>query len=76
MDPMQYWLIVGVLLIGGSFAVLGAWMDWDFFMESRRARPIVGAFGRNGARILYGVIGVFLAVGGAMMLLIGPAALS
>jgi hypothetical protein len=76
MDPMQYWLIVGFLLVGGSSAVLGARMDWDFFMEGRRARPIVGLFGRTGARVLYGVLGVLFIVGGVVMLLIGPAALS
>jgi len=69
-------LIVGFLLGGGGFSVLGAAMDWDFFMESRKARLFVGIFGRNGARIVYAVIGAALALGGALMLLVGPAALA
>ncbi len=76
MESTQYWLIVGFLLGGGVFSVLGALKDWDFFMNSRKARPFVRLVGRNGARIFYGVIGTILAVGGALMLLIGPAALS
>jgi hypothetical protein len=75
-EPTQYWFIVGFLLAGGGFSVLGAAMDWDFFMESRKARLFVSIFGRNGARIVYGVIGAALAAGGAIMLLVGPAALA
>ena len=58
---------VGLILIaGGVFAVLGAALDWDFFMESRKARLFVGMFGRNGARAFYGVLGTGLAIFGLL----------
>ncbi len=47
-----FWLF-GLYLLAASVK------DWDFFFESRKARPFVGIFGRNGARILYGVLGAF-----------------
>ena len=75
MDPTQYWLIVVFTLGGGVFSVVGALQDWDWFMESRKARLLVNLLGRQGTRIFYGVIGTALAAGGAVMLLIGPAAL-
>lgn len=43
MDPTQYWLIVAFPLGGGLFTVAGAWKDWDFFMENRRARLSLSA---------------------------------
>lgn len=75
MAPTQYWLIVGFLLVGGLFSILGGWMDWDFFMENRKAKRLVALIGRKGARIFYGALGAALVVGGGAMLLIGPAAL-
>ncbi len=76
MDPTQYWLIVAFTLGGGLFTVAGAWKDWDFFMENRRARLLVRLLGRQGARIFYGVIGTAFVAGGVVVLLIGRAALS
>lgn len=50
-----------LLLFGaGAFTVLGAVMDWDWFMNSRRARFFVMIFGRTGARIFYGILGLII----------------
>ncbi len=38
MIPTQYWLIVAFTLGGGSFAMVCAWRDFEFFMNSRKAR--------------------------------------
>jgi immunity protein 17 of polymorphic toxin system len=75
MNSSQYWLIVGFLILGGAFSVVGAWKDWDWFMDNRRARRLVNLLGRKGSRVFYAVIGFLLAAGGAVMLLIGPSVL-
>jgi hypothetical protein len=75
MDPLQYWLIIAFTLGGGVFAVVCAWQDYEWFMNHRKARLMVRLLGRNGTRIFYAVIGTALAIGGAFMLVAGPAAL-
>ena len=53
----------GIMLIGflgGAFSLAGAIFDWDWFMNNRRARLFVSIFGRTGARIFYGGLGLFL----------------
>lgn len=59
-------LIPGLILFAiGIFTIVGAIQDWDWFMNHRRARLWVKLFGRNGARIFYMLLGVFLiAMGG------------
>ena len=50
-----------LLMIGaGVFTIMGAIMDWNWFMNSRRARFFVGIFGRTGARIFYILLGLFI----------------
>ncbi len=55
-----------ILMAAGAFAVCGAAYDWDFFMNSRRAWLFVKLFGRNGARIFYGLLGSTLVVLGVL----------
>ena len=74
--PQQFWLIVAFLLGGGAFSLMGGLMDWDFFISNRRARLPLAKFGRKGARIFYGIIGVLLMLGGTGMLLLAPELLS
>lgn len=69
---MQYWLIVAFTLGGGTFSMVCAWQDFDFFMDHRKARLFIRLFGRQGTRIIYGVIGAGLAIGGAVLLMTGP----
>jgi len=52
----------------GIFAICGAVFDWDFFMNSRKAWLFVTIFGRNGARVVYVLLGFFLNVLGALFL--------
>ena len=47
-----------VLFAVGLFSITCAVMDWDFFMNSRRARLFVAIFGRTGARIFYVILGL------------------
>ena len=52
---------MGLLIAGaGAFSVAGAIADWDWFMESRKARFFVKVLGRTGARIFYGLLGLAL----------------
>ncbi|MCQ3931630.1 MAG: hypothetical protein DPW16_14325 [Chloroflexi bacterium] len=54
-------LLTFLLLFGaGAFTIVGAVMDWNWFMNSRRARFFVAIFGRMGARIFYVLLGLFI----------------
>lgn len=54
-------------MAAGLFAICGAWFDWDWFMNSRRAWIFVKLFGRNGARLFYGLLGTTIVVLGVLL---------
>ncbi len=56
-------------IIAGIFAIVCAACDFDWFMNNNRARFFVDLFGRNGARIFYVCLGLFLVILGTVMLL-------
>lgn len=56
MDRLAPWLVG----FAGAFTIAGAALDWNLFMESRKAALWVRLFGRNGARVFYGVLGLAL----------------
>ncbi len=58
-------LIFGV----GFYTIIAAYLDWDWFFRHHRARPIVGLFGRQGARVFYILLGGLLVGMGACLLL-------
>jgi small neutral amino acid transporter SnatA (MarC family) len=61
--------VLGILLIAaGLFAIAGAVLNWEWFMNARKARTIVGLFGRTGARVFYVILGLFLCVLSALLL--------
>ena len=51
-------LVIGLLM--GGFCLLGAILNWNWFFNARKAAMIVKIFGRNGARIFYGALGVVI----------------
>lgn len=56
-----------LLVAGGLFALAGAVMDWDWFMNHRRASLIKTVLrGRRNARIFYALLGIGLAVMGVL----------
>lgn len=60
---LLYTLLFVVLFVScGAFCIWGAASDNDFFMNSRKARRWVAIVGRNGARIFYIILGVFIIV--------------
>ncbi|MGY8767483.1 MAG: Imm17 family immunity protein [Pirellulales bacterium] len=56
-----------ILIGGGLFSILGAALDWDFFMESHKAKFFVSILGRFGARCFYVVIGLGLVIFGILI---------
>ena len=63
---------VGLLIIAaGVFVLIAVAQDWDWFFNSRRAQLFVSLFGRGGARIFYGLLGIAFTIGGIFMTLFG-----
>ena len=62
--------IYGVFFfLAGMFTISGAFFDWDWFMNNRRAKIFVKLLGRNGARVFYGILGIgFMLFGIAALL--------
>ncbi|MFH1230443.1 MAG: immunity 17 family protein [Planctomycetota bacterium] len=56
-----------ILTACGVFAICGAAFDWEFFMNHRKARFFIRLFGRTGARIFYGLLGIILVVIGVLI---------
>ncbi len=51
----------------GLFALCASVLDWDFFLNARKARAFVALLGRTGARVFYGLLGTTLVVLGYLM---------
>ena len=67
MEPVPF--LLGVFFVAaGCFALCGAGCDWDWFMTHRKARFFSALLTRTGARFFYGLLGLGLAVLGALML--------
>ena len=58
-----------VLVAAGLFAIIGAVLDWDWYMNHRKARRISAILGRNGARIFYVIFGLGMSVLGVLITL-------
>ena len=56
-----------VIAATGLFSVAGAALDWDWFMNHRKAQRLVRLFGRGGARAVYAALGAGLLVAGVLM---------
>jgi len=53
-----------VIILIGLFSILGGLLDWDWFMNSWRARFFVNILGRTGARLFYVGLGIFIIIVG------------
>ena len=56
-----------IFVASGVFSILGAIFDWEWFMNSRKARFLVRIITRNGARLFYGILGLALVVLGVLV---------
>ena len=54
--------------IGAAFSMVAAVANWDWFFNHSRARLFVSVFGRQGARVAYFGLGLFLIGIGIMMM--------
>lgn len=52
------------LMAAGLFTLIAAIANWDWFFNNWRARVVTDMLGREGARMLYAVLGVALLGGG------------
>ncbi|MDR1688457.1 MAG: immunity 17 family protein [Clostridiales bacterium] len=59
-----------ILIIMGLFSAICAAMDFNWFMENRKAAFFVRLIGRGGARIFYIVLGVILITFGVVSLFV------
>jgi len=55
------------LAAGGAFSLCAAVLDWNWFMNHRKAQRLVKWFGRGGARVFYGLLGTGLVVLGVLV---------
>ena len=62
-------MIAWALITVGAFSALGGVMNWEWFMNNRRARFVVSVLGRSGARGFYVLLGLAIAGVGAAGLL-------
>jgi hypothetical protein len=60
--------MAAVAFITGIFVIFGAILNWDWFFTSWRAEIFVRLFGRNGARVFYGILGIGFILMGFLLL--------
>ena len=53
----------------GIFAICGAYFNWNFFMNSRKARTFSMLLGRMGTRIFYSLLGLGLVIFGVLFMM-------
>ena len=68
MDTLEY-VVYGIFITGGLFSVVAAYLNLDWFFDHRKSQTFVTWFGRTGARIFYGVLGLALITCGTLALL-------
>ena len=72
MEESVMMIVMGLVFAAiGLFSLMGAVMNWDWYFNNRRARGVVAIFGRNGARIFYGILGIFIMAIGAVAVIGG-----
>ena len=60
-------ILLGLFFIAaGGFCITGAVCNWEFFMNSRKARGMVAILGRNGARGFYVILGSVIVIMGLL----------
>ncbi|QWX84602.1 immunity 17 family protein [Cellulophaga sp. HaHaR_3_176] len=63
------WIFGLVFIASGLFSLIASIKDWNFFFGSIKARLLVSIVGRNGARILFGVLGFVIIIVGILSIL-------
>ncbi|MDR1644495.1 MAG: immunity 17 family protein [Tannerellaceae bacterium] len=65
------YLVLALFVLCGIISLAASICDADWFFHSRKASTFVQWFGRNGARIFYGLLGVLLIAAGILFALYG-----
>ena len=60
-------VLLFLIIACGLFSLVCAVMNWDWFMNDRKARFMIKLIGRTGARIFYGVLGLFICCVGIVL---------
>ncbi len=53
-------IVQAIFLLTGAIALLASLFNWEWFFTADNCRFFVKKFGRNGARWIYGTIGMVL----------------
>ena len=56
-----------ILVVAGLFAVAGGVLDWEWFMNNRKAQVFVNWLGRGEARVFYIILGLAIAILGLLI---------
>lgn len=64
--------VLAVFIIMGLFCIICAVMDFNWFMNSRKAQRMSKMLGRNGARVFYVIIGIILIILGFISNAVNP----
>jgi small neutral amino acid transporter SnatA (MarC family) len=70
MKTSEY-LVLLIFVAAGAVSLTAAVFNFDWYFQSRKASTFVHWFGRNGARVFYGLLGVALIAAGLWFLLYG-----
>lgn len=57
-----------LMLCLGALIFVAAITNWDWYFKQRRAQTMIKLMGRNGARVLYAVLGLLFVVFAWMVL--------
>ena len=68
MDDVVVMIIMGLVFAAlGLFSLMGAIKNWDWYFNNYKAKGVVAIFGRNGARVFYGILGIIFIVIGLLV---------
>lgn len=65
-------IVLITISIAGFMTVLASILGWEWIYKSRRAKAVVQVFGINGARIIYGIIGLVLLLSPIIYAVLSP----
>jgi hypothetical protein len=63
-------IAIVILMSGGLVIIFGSIYKWDLMFRSSPARDLVQAIGTDGAKIVYGVVGLLMIIAAALMIMI------
>ena len=53
-------VVQAIFLLAGTISLLSSLFNWEWFFTADNAKFAVKRFGRNGARWIYGIVGLLL----------------